>query len=121
MKKNQTRDYEYYRSDYECCVKSGSYGLNSTAYAEENTLKVWEVIKRCFAILCGIIGVAFFLLALAGMLLTGDAIHVSNWGGEVQILSYPISLNTAFGLGFACFFLGSLLGTLFVYITDKVW
>lgn len=135
-KKNvKTRDYEYY-TPYECCVKSGGsnitrggqyitrggYGaMNSAVYVEDVTSTVWTVVKRIIAVMCGIITFASVLLALAGLLLVGDVIHVSNWGGEINIFNYEISLNAAYGLSAICYFGGALLACVFYHITERIW
>ena len=134
MKKNvKTRDYEYY-TPYECCVRSGGSGITRggqditrggygvmNSYVEEDTLTVWKVFKRIIAFMCGIITFASVLLMLAGLWLVGDAIHVSNWGGEINILNYQISLNAAYGLSAICYFGGALLAYLFYHITERIW
>lgn len=135
-KKNvKTRDYEYY-TPYECCVKSGGseivrggqyitrggYGvMNSSVYVGDDTSIVWKVFKRIIAFMCGIITFTSVLLFLAGLWLMGDAIHVSNWGGEISIFSYPISLNAAYGLSAICYFGGALLAAAFYHFTEKLW
>lgn len=135
-KKNvKTRDYEYY-TPYECCVKSGGseivrggqyitrggYGvMNSSVYVGDDTSTVWKVFKRIIAFMCGIITFASVLLVLAGLWLLGDAIHVSNWGGEINIINYQISLNAAYGVSFICYFGGALLAYVFYNITERIW
>ena len=113
MKKNvKTRDYEYYTS-YKCGV------MNS--YVQDDPSTVWKVFKRIIAFMCGSITFASVLLVLAGLWLVGDAIHVSNWGGEINIFNYQISLNAAYGLSAICYFGGALLAYVFYHITEEIW
>lgn len=136
MRKN-VRDYEYTPYDpYDICVRSrgdnittgGKYMMREDGYGAMNsyvqnnyTSTIWEVIKKAFAILSGIIGFAMAAVALYGLWIIGDAIHVTNWGGEIKFLTYPISVNAAYLIGGVCWFLGAGLTCLFGHIAGNLW
>lgn len=135
MNKNLKRDYEYYNTTYECCVRSGGsditkggqyitrggYGLmRAPVYEENNALTVGKIMKRALAILCGAIFVCCVLVIIAGFMLLGKT-QVDNIGGMIYTFGYQMPVKTASLISTVSIFGGAIMAFTSLYLCDKLW